>query len=119
MFCQRTTLPPPFGSKKAPPKLRSMKSMVSAAARTGVARSCKTAVVRIAQQKTGMRNIVIPGARMRNIVTRKLAAPMVEEIPRMATRRSRRSMPTPVWRGGAGCRQSTGVAEPPKRSRRT
>ncbi|MDZ7728311.1 MAG: hypothetical protein U5Q44_09040 [Dehalococcoidia bacterium] len=53
--------------------------MARADARTGVARSVRSAVTSTVQQKMGMRNIVMPGARIRNIVTRKFAAPMVEE----------------------------------------
>ena len=78
-----------------------MKSMTSAAASTGVASSWSRAVTSIVQQKIGMRNIVIPGARMRNIVTRKLAAPIVEDMPSTTTARIHMSMPTPVcWASG-------------------
>ena len=56
-------------------------------------------VTSIVQQKIGIRNIVIPGARIRNIVTRKLAAPIVEDTPRRMTAMIQRSMPVPSVAG--------------------
>ena len=73
-----------------------MKSITSAAASTGVASSCRSAVTSIVQQKIGMRNIVMPGARIRNIVTRKFAAPIVDDMPSTITAMIHMSMPTPV-----------------------
>ena len=67
--------------KNAVPKLRSVSSIVSAPARTGMASSRRHVVTRMAQQNRGMRCKVMPGARMLRIVVMKLMAPSTDEAP--------------------------------------
>ena len=55
--------------------------MVIAPASTGTASSSRKAVIRIAQGKSGILNKVMPGARILKMVTMKLIAPRIEEIP--------------------------------------
>ena len=54
---------------------------MKAAATTDVAISARTAVTVSAQTKIGMRINDIPGARIRNTVTRKLIALRIEDAP--------------------------------------
>jgi len=56
--------PPPAGSKKVLPKFRSVSSMVMAPPSTGSASSSRNAVTRIDHTKSGIRCMVMPGARM-------------------------------------------------------
>ena len=50
-------------------------------AMNGVAITTSSDVVKFAQTSSGMRQKVIPGARMVMIVTRKLSAVMIEDAP--------------------------------------
>ena len=50
-------------------------------AMNGVAITTSSEVVKFAQTSSGMRQKVIPGARMVMIVTRKLSAVMIEDAP--------------------------------------
>ena len=50
-------------------------------AMNGVAITTSIEVVKFAQTSSGMRQKVIPGARMVMIVTRKLSAVMIEDAP--------------------------------------
>ncbi len=70
--------------------------MISADANTGVERMTKNAVINVVQANMGIRNIVIPGARILNIVTMKLIAPIVEDAPKRITATSQKSIPTPA-----------------------
>ena len=58
-----------------------MKSMIRALVMTGVAIRTRTEVTSTVQTMIGIRNRVIPGARILNIVTRKLMAPRIELVP--------------------------------------
>jgi hypothetical protein len=58
-----------------------MNSMISALVRTGVAMTWRMLVTRIVQTRIGMRNRVMPGARILKIVTRKLIPPRIELVP--------------------------------------
>ena len=51
----------------------------------GVAITTSSEVVKLAQTSSGMRQNVIPGARMVMIVTRKLSAVMIDEVPANCT----------------------------------
>ncbi len=77
------------------PTMRSAPSAIRAAVSTGNAMSTSTLVSRVFQVKIGMRNIVIPGARMHRPVVMKLTAPRM--VPRPDTTRPRihRSPPRP------------------------
>jgi len=55
--------------------------MVIAAANTGNASNKRKAVIQIAQPKSGICTICIPGKRIFNTVTIKLIAPSKEEAP--------------------------------------
>ena len=69
--------------------------MISAAASTGVASTVRNAVTSVVQVNSGRRNIVIPGARSRKIVTRKLMPPAVDAAPSRISPINQRSIPTP------------------------
>jgi hypothetical protein len=70
------------GSKNpVPPSILSVNNINNEAARTGSARSNKNAVTKTDQANKGILCIVIPGARMFNIVVIKLIAPNIEEKP--------------------------------------
>ena len=51
----------------------------------GVAITTSSEVVKFAQTSSGMRQNVIPGARMVMIVTRKLSAVMIDDVPANCT----------------------------------
>lgn len=73
--------PPPEGSKKEVLKLRSVKSIVIAAAKTGRDNRRRIAVNFTAQTKSGIRSKRIPLDRILIIVVIKLIAPRIEEAP--------------------------------------
>lgn len=73
--------PPPAGSKKAVFKLRSVKSMVIPAARTGRERRRRTAVISTAHTNRGIWYIETAAGFILIIVVMKLIAPRIEEIP--------------------------------------
>ena len=62
---------------------RSIISITSVIASTGVASNCTRLVAYIAHTNSGRRNQVRPGARMRWIVTMKLSPVRIEEKPTM------------------------------------
>src|SRR3546814_8557156 len=62
-------------------KLRSVSSIVMAAARTGSANNSMKAVTRMAQTNSGILWSVMPGARMFKMVVMKLMAPRMEDAP--------------------------------------
>ncbi len=55
--------------------------MVSAPASTGSDRRSRNAVTSTDHGNSGMRNIVMPGARMLKIVAMKLIEPMIDDAP--------------------------------------
>ena len=63
------------------PSLRSISSTSSAAASTGNASSTSMLVSRMFQVKIGIRNMVMPGARMQMIVVTKLTPPRIVPSP--------------------------------------
>ena len=73
--------PPPSGTKNVVPKLRSVRSIVMAPARTGTANKSKKAVINIDQTNKGILCKVMPGVRMLKIVVIKLAAPRIDDAP--------------------------------------
>ena len=72
-FCHRSA-PPLLAAKTWAPRRRSTSSTSSAAASTGNASSTMIEVSSAFQVKIGIRNIVMPGARMQKIVVMKLTA---------------------------------------------
>jgi hypothetical protein len=89
--------PPPAGSKKVVPKLRSVSSMVMAPASTGSDSSSRNAVTSIDQANSGILCSVMPGARMLRIVVMKLIAPRIEEAPARCSARMPKSTTGPGW----------------------
>ena len=62
---------------------------------TGVAMTTRTLVTRIVQTMIGIRNRVMPGARILKIVTRKLMPPRIELVPIRMSATIHRSWPGP------------------------
>ncbi|RPK60626.1 hypothetical protein EES42_33585 [Streptomyces sp. ADI95-17] len=93
--CCQSRAPPLAGSKTCAPNFRSASSTRRAAARTGKASRTSTAVSRTFQTKIGMRNIVMPGARMQMIVVMKLTEPRMVPKPEKARPMIHMSLPMP------------------------
>ena len=66
-------------------------------AMNGVAITTSSEVVKFAQTSSGMRQKVIPGARMVMIVTRKLSAVMIELAPAHWTPMVKKMVPSGWW----------------------
>ncbi len=77
-----------------------MNSMISALVMTGVAIRTRTEVTSTVQTRIGIRNKVMPGARILKIVTRKLMPPRIELVPMSVRPMSQRSWPGPVDASG-------------------
>ena len=60
----------------------------------------RTLVTRTVQTRIGIRNIVMPGARILKIVTRKLIPPRIELVPIRTSAMIQRSSPGPVEPSG-------------------
>ena len=90
-----TGSPPPCGSKKDVPKLRSQISMVIAPASTGTDSTNSHAVTSDAHTNSGSLCIVIPGARMLKMVVMKFIAPSSELAPARWRANNVQSMPMP------------------------
>ena len=73
--------PPPSGTKKLVPKLRSKVSSISPTVMTGKASTSSTEVTRVIQTNRGIRIRLIPGARILTMVTMKLKAAAREDTP--------------------------------------
>ena len=73
--------PPPAGSKKAVPKLRSVKSIVIAPARTGKDNNISQDVTKIDHENKGTLNKVMPGVLIFKKVVIMFIAPKIEEAP--------------------------------------
>ena len=73
--------PPPAALKKLVPKWRSVRSIVTAPASTGITAIRRYAVMSHVHTKSGMRMSVIPGARMLRMVVMMLIDPMIDEAP--------------------------------------
>jgi hypothetical protein len=86
-------MPPLAGLKNEPPRLRSMNSIARALVTTGVASSTSSWVTSTVQVKMGIRNIVMPGARMLKMVVRKLTEPRIDEAPTSSRATIHRSTP--------------------------
>ena len=77
-----------------------MNSMIRALVMTGVAISTRTDVTSTVQTMIGIRNRVMPGARILKIVTRKLMAPRMELVPIRTSATIHRSWPAPTAASG-------------------
>ncbi len=60
----------------------------------GVASTTSSEVVKFAQTSSGMRQNVMPGARMVMIVTRKLSAVMIDDVPAHCTAMLKNTAPS-------------------------
>ena len=89
--------PPPTGSKNVVFRLRSVKSIVIPAARTGRERRSSTAVISTAQTNRGAWYIDIAAGFMLKMVVIKLIAPRIEEIPARWREKIVRSTEAPAW----------------------
>lgn len=93
--CCHSSAPPLAESKTCAPNFRSASSAKSAAASTGKASRTRTPVSSTFQVKIGMRNIVMPGARMQMIVVMKLTEPRIVPKPEKARPMIHMSAPMP------------------------
>jgi len=78
-------------------RLRSVKSIVIAPARTGRDRSKSKAVINTAQTKRGIRSIVIPVDRILITVVIKFTAPKIDDTPAKCKEKIPRSTEAPAW----------------------
>ena len=72
-----------------------MKSAASAAVSTGNENRISTDTATMFHVKIGMRNIVMPGARIPKIVAIRLTAPRIDEVPTSIRPTIQRSAPAP------------------------
>src|SRR3954447_24731438 len=80
-----STSPPCEGAKKCVPSARSNSTKNCEPAMNGVAITTSSDVVKFAHTSNGIRQNVMPGARMVMIVTRKLRAVMIDDVPANCT----------------------------------
>lgn len=89
--------PPPAGSKKEVFKLRSVRSIVIAPAKTGKDNNKRMAVKNTDQTKRGIRSKVIPLDRILITVVIKLTAPRIDETPAKCREKIPISTDAPAW----------------------
>jgi hypothetical protein len=77
------------------PRTRSLSSTSRPAASTGKTTRIRIEVTRMFQVKIGMRNMVMPGARIVTMVVMKFTAPRIELRPSRYRPTSHRSPPAP------------------------
>src|ERR687885_288721 len=91
-----STSPPADGSKKCVPIDRSNSRKNCDPAMNGVAITTSSEVVKFAHTSSGMRQNVMPGARMVMIVTRKFSAVAIDDAPANCTARLKNVWPSGV-----------------------
>src|SRR5206468_12246807 len=84
----------PEGVKKSVCRTRSKKTKNCEPAMNGVAITTSREVVKFAHTRSGMRQKVMPGARIVMIVTRKLSAVMTDDAPAHCTPMLKKMFPT-------------------------
>jgi hypothetical protein len=89
--------PPPAGSKNDVFKLRSVRSIVIAPAKTGSDRRSKIAVRNTDHTNNGVRSHLIPAVRILIIVVIKFTAPKIDEAPAKCKLKIERSTEAPAW----------------------
>ena len=89
--------PPPAGSKKEVLRLRSVKSIVIAPAKTGRDSSRRIAVRKTDHTNKGVWSQDSPVVRILIIVVMKLTAPKIEEAPARCRLKIERSTDPPEW----------------------
>jgi len=87
--------PPLAGSKMCDPKIRSASSPKNAAANGGKARRTRIDVSNTFHEKIDIRNIVMPGARIVNMVVMKFTPPRIVPRPPIARPITHKSPPIP------------------------
>src|SRR5919199_1776954 len=88
-----TTSPLPDGSKKWVCSARSKRTKNCEPAMNGVAITTSSEVVKLAHTRSGMRQKVMPGARMVMMVTRKFSAVAIDDAPANCTAMLKNSWP--------------------------
>lgn len=78
-------------------RLRSVRSIVIAPARTGKDRSNRIAVINTDQTNSGIRSMVIPADRILITVVIKFTAPKIEDAPAMCREKIPISTEAPAW----------------------
>jgi len=78
-------------------KLRSVRSIVIAPAKTGKERSNKIVVIKTAHAKRGIRSRNIPKTRKLLNVLMKLIAPKIEDTPARCKEKIAKSTDLPAW----------------------
>lgn len=89
--------PPPAGSKNVVFRLRSVRSIVIAPAKTGSDNTSRIAVINTDQMNKGSRAKDIEDLRMLIIVVIKLIAPKIDEAPARWREKIARSTDLPLW----------------------
>src|SRR2546423_15288292 len=102
-----STSPPCEGSKKCVPRARSNSTKNCDPAMNGGAITTSREVVKFAHTSSGMRQKVMPGARMVMIVTRKFSAVAIDEAPANCT-----AMLKKVWPGGVSVDSGAYAVQP-------
>ena len=92
-----TGSPPPAALKKLVPKWRSVSSIVTAPASTGITAISRYAVMSQVHTNSGIFISVMPGARMLRMVVMMLIEPMIDDAPMMWIAKIVMSMPIPAW----------------------
>src|ERR1700710_454456 len=87
------TSPPALNWKKLVCRTRSNRTMNWAPAMNGVAATTSSEVERLAQTSNGIRQNVIPGARMVMIVTKKFRAVAIDDAPANCTPKLKKDCP--------------------------
>jgi len=87
-----TGSPPPAASKKLVPKYLSVSTMVTTPASTGITAISRKAVISQVHTKSGIFIQVMPGARMFQMVTMTLIAPMIEDTPIRCTASTKKAV---------------------------
>src|SRR3954449_5922744 len=107
-----STSPPCEGSKKWVPSARSNSTMNCDPAMNGVAMTTSSEVVKFAHASSGMRQNVMPGARMVMMVTRKLSAVAIDDAPANCTATLKKVWPS-GWTSDSGAYEVQPVANAP------
>ena len=97
--CHRIGSPPPPGTKKCVPKLRSITSSIRPTVMTGMARISRMEVNSVIHTNTGIRISDMPGARRLTMVTTKLRPPATEDVPSTSSPMAQKSRPMFVLNG--------------------
>src|SRR5688500_7643258 len=88
-----STSPPRSGTKKLKPNARSNSTKNCDAATNGVAMTTSSEVEKFAHTSSGMRQKLMPGARMVMMVTRKFRAVAIDDAPANCTPIVKKSWP--------------------------